>query len=497
MPRNRKERRLALRRVQVAQQAWFAICSSASATEVIRHHVKEENLTILRPIHFLTLPLLHAYIQYKGLVSLYSPPHPPMGYHSFVACRPKQVKDARCLTCLCVHCEDGREAKEELAKIKAKLVVGRWGAPGGGGGGLGFGPYTRQDTIDVKECEQTIIEFTEHQAIYRAQDAAYRRAQEELPEGEMLWVMDFTATRDSVSKREKGDTWWSHNTIHWFNIVCSTRTQGSSSSSSSSGTSSSSSSSSSSSPTGGTNPTCLVLDASDPCLHPCPYLHERSCKTFSGSNDTSVFDKHGRQMADVADLGDVLDAGGGRPSSEYVEAEARRAATPKASYPLAHKYYDWFSPHDVKNDALFVYTAIMELLNGELKDKWPKKLTIWSDGGPKHFKQRRALFYMWLVSQDTGIPIEWHFFCSCHGKCRCDGHFGCSKCCHGWLVLDGTELLGVDDYVAAQNLHVPDTVAWRLSHVDTPTKDVEKFVKIKIKSCHRFCFTPGIAEIKA
>ena len=189
--------------------------------------------------------------------------------------------------------------------------------------------------------------------------------------------------------------------------------------------------------------------------------------------------------------------GGGRPSSEYVEAEARRAATPKASYPLAHKYYDWFSPHDVKNDALFVYTAIMELLNGELKDKWPKKLTIWSDGGPKHFKQRRALFYMWLVSQDTGIPIEWHFFCSCHGKCRCDGHFGCSKCCHGWLVLDGTELLGVDDYVAAQNLHVPDTVAWRLSHVDTPTKDVEKFVKIKIKSCHRFCFTPGIAEIKA
>ena len=184
--------------------------------------------------------------------------------------------------------------------------------------------------------------------------------------------------------------------------------------------------------------------------------------------------------------------------SDYAKAEERRQATPARNYPLTHRYYDWFSSHEVKNDALFVYTAITQLL-GKLKDSrsLPKRLTIWSDGGPKHFKLRRGLFYMWLVCQAVGIPIEWHFFASCHGKCRCDGHFGSCKSCHRRLVLAGTDLTGVSEYVRAQNDHVPDTEAWPLEEVISPGSDVNNFKAIKIRSMHRFCFEPGSKKIKA
>jgi hypothetical protein len=104
---------------------------------------------------------------------------------------------------------------------------------------------------------------------------------------------------------------------------------------------------------------------------------------------------------------------------------------------------------------------------------------------------------MWELARDLNVHISWHFFASNHGKCRCDGHFGCSKCWHKALVKQGIHFDTCQDYAEAQNKYVPDTDAWVVDRVDPPLYDIPPLTKIKVRSAHRFDFQPGTPTIKA
>ena len=140
--------RKALGFVWRAQQFWFDICSSSSATEVICREVPDEGLVILRPIYWLTVPLIEAYRAFKEFTSNL------LGYHTFVACRPKQVKDAQVVTCLCVHSEDGKDAKAQLARLKLRQSTLKPGET-----------LTAKQLLEVREHEQTISEYESHKKL--------------------------------------------------------------------------------------------------------------------------------------------------------------------------------------------------------------------------------------------------------------------------------------------------------------------------------------------
>jgi hypothetical protein len=56
-----------------------------------------------------------------------------------------------------------------------------------------------------------------------------------------------------------------------------------------------------------------------------------------------------------------------------------------------------------------------------------KKLIIWSDGGPKHFKLTANLYFFSICSQQLKFEIEYHFFPSYHGHSSCDAAAAHSK----------------------------------------------------------------------
>ena len=51
-----------------------------------------------------------------------------------------------------------------------------------------------------------------------------------------------------------------------------------------------------------------------------------------------------------------------------------------------------------------------------------KNITIWSDGGPHHFKVKRSIHFIGELGKALGIKMHWRFFASNHGKGACDGH---------------------------------------------------------------------------
>lgn len=446
MPRAPRRYRFSLDRVRAAQQFWLENCPS-SPNEAVRSVNKAERLLILRPIHYRTVPVFELWEKYKKAVAN------PMGYHTFRRVRPYQVKPARNRTCLCPHCVSGKEASNELQQAE-KIFV--------------YSPEHRA------ELEKASKEFDEHVNIFQTQDRVYRHMQEQLPLDTALLVMDFTATRDKVSNAEQGNEWWDHNTIHWLGVVVSKRTVGVEPDSTKSDI----------------NEQLLLIDASSPCLHPCEYLKAPTGKQYLGGSQEPIFDKWGRQLPGIKTWSSAVSP---TDPAKYYAAEGNKQHQQSTTYPLHHDYFDWFSTHEVSNDARFMFTALKKLVMS-LKEgpDPPARIVVFSDGGPKHFKNRRGLFFMWLIAQESGIPIEWHFFASNHGKCRCDGHFGCCKTWHRRLVHRGVRFDVVADYVHAQNEYVPNTVAYAMHSDDiiTPDQDVHNF-KVRLRSMHRWFFTPN------
>lgn len=56
-----------------------------------------------------------------------------------------------------------------------------------------------------------------------------------------------------------------------------------------------------------------------------------------------------------------------------------------------------------------------------------KKIKYFSDGCAAQYKNRKAAANVWFHEKDFGVPAEWHFYATSHGKTACDGLGGMIK----------------------------------------------------------------------
>jgi hypothetical protein len=49
-----------------------------------------------------------------------------------------------------------------------------------------------------------------------------------------------------------------------------------------------------------------------------------------------------------------------------------------------------------------------------------KKIVYFSDGSAAQYRNRRNLLKITCQKEDFGMPAEWHFFVTPHGKSSCD-----------------------------------------------------------------------------
>eukprot|EP00733_Pompholyxophrys_punicea_P000507 Pompholyxophrys_punicea_v1_NODE_144_length_3209_cov_54.434686.p1 type:complete len:655 gc:universal NODE_144_length_3209_cov_54.434686:2046-82(-) len=94
---------------------------------------------------------------------------------------------------------------------------------------------------------------------------------------------------------------------------------------------------------------------------------------------------------------------------------------------IVTKTFDFISKTESKEDINYVIATWLYLLNEtNFLDQF-KKVYVFSDGGPKHFKIRKSIYFFSILQAYYGIRFEWHYFQSCHGKSGCDAHVGVLK----------------------------------------------------------------------
>lgn len=94
---------------------------------------------------------------------------------------------------------------------------------------------------------------------------------------------------------------------------------------------------------------------------------------------------------------------------------------------LQHISIIMISDH-MKHDSTTVYTFQNYLLR-ILKEKIPflQKVIYMSDGAGSQYKNKHNFENLCLHEKDFGVPAEWHFFATSHGKGACDGIGGTFK----------------------------------------------------------------------
>lgn len=76
---------------------------------------------------------------------------------------------------------------------------------------------------------------------------------------------------------------------------------------------------------------------------------------------------------------------------------------------------------NLNHDTVAVY-EYQKIITQFLKDNFvPKKIYYFSDGASQHFKNKSNFENLRHHEEDFGMPAEWHFFASSHGKGGCDG----------------------------------------------------------------------------
>jgi hypothetical protein len=76
---------------------------------------------------------------------------------------------------------------------------------------------------------------------------------------------------------------------------------------------------------------------------------------------------------------------------------------------IVSKTFDLLGTPKEKDDFFDLRSAWLELLALPFFDDF-KKITIWSDGGPKHFKIRKSLYLFSLIDSSYPQEFEWNFF---------------------------------------------------------------------------------------
>lgn len=87
-----------------------------------------------------------------------------------------------------------------------------------------------------------------------------------------------------------------------------------------------------------------------------------------------------------------------------------------------------FVSDSIKHDTNMVHAFVKRLIP-ELRSLVPnmKKIYYFSDGCAAQYKNRKNFANVCCHEADFGIPCEWHFFATSHGKGACDGIGGTAK----------------------------------------------------------------------
>jgi len=103
-------------------------------------------------------------------------------------------------------------------------------------------------------------------------------------------------------------------------------------------------------------------------------------------------------------------------------------------------YYDYFANEN--NDYFYFRHAMLDLTaRPEFQDKVITE--FWSDGGPKHFKTKRAILFAIVelpLRRNWAIWPKWNFFVAHHGKSMCDAHASHCKSLFRRLSIAGRSL---------------------------------------------------------
>ena len=117
------------------------------------------------------------------------------------------------------------------------------------------------------------------------------------------------------------------------------------------------------------------------------------------------------------------------------------------------------------------------------------KISIWSDGGPHHFKIKRSLNFMGDLGNRLGKVFHWRFFASHHGKGACDGHTAVwSSAMRRQVYSGGQPILDKHDLfkvIAGQK----NTSAYMLVVPSVGEETVKGIAKLKMY--HDFCWGDG------
>lgn len=73
------------------------------------------------------------------------------------------------------------------------------------------------------------------------------------------------------------------------------------------------------------------------------------------------------------------------------------------------------------HDTIAVYVYQKIIIDYLKKDFDPKKIYYVSDGAAQHFKNKTSFHLLLLHEKNFGMPAEWHFHATAHGKGACDG----------------------------------------------------------------------------
>ena len=73
------------------------------------------------------------------------------------------------------------------------------------------------------------------------------------------------------------------------------------------------------------------------------------------------------------------------------------------------------------HDTIAVY-EFQKIITHYLKEDFqPRKMIYFTDGAAQHFTNKYNFINLLHHEMDFGIPAEWHFYVTAHGKGRCDG----------------------------------------------------------------------------
>jgi hypothetical protein len=138
---------------------------------------------------------------------------------------------------------------------------------------------------------------------------------------------------------------------------------------------------------------------------------------------------------------------------EHCQALVAVLYTPNAAYdrskpdsrknrPYSWHVFDFFAPES--NDAVFLRRALLDLF----RENWCQPglyVSVWSDGGPKHFKTCKSLlFVLHQIKEMARLDrVVWNFFGSHHGKGMCDSHCANAKRRLKKVALVGDDVEGV------------------------------------------------------